>query len=113
MTRIPDRDTPAARRQCVWAFIQGARAAAKVTGIQSFGDDIIELTSVHIDADLPTIIDDGSVYLPDQIRADLVLDLLVHPDLSYDLAALCAARKIPIVASGKKAALPSILAPPT
>lgn len=71
------------------------------------------LETRRIEDDLPPIIDDGSAYLPKQLAADLVLDLLLHPDLSYDLAVLCADQKIPIVASGKKPALPSVLAPPT
>jgi hypothetical protein len=93
--------------------LQGDRAAVKVAGIRRYGGQTIALETLWIEEDLPPIVDDGKAYLPKQLTADLVLDLLVHPDLSYDLAVLCADRKIPIVASGKKPALPSVLAPPT
>jgi hypothetical protein len=95
------------------ALLQGDRAAAKVAGIRRYGSQTMSLETLRIDDDLPPIIDDGGAYLPKQLAADLVLDFLAHPDLSYDLAVLCAHHKIPIVASGKKAALPSVLAPPT
>ena len=104
---------PARRRQRVLALLQGDRAAAKIAGIRRYGRQTLALETLRIEDNLPPIIDDGSTYLPKQLTADLVLDFLVHPDLSYDLAALCAAQKIPIVASGKKAALPSVLTPPT
>jgi hypothetical protein len=96
--------------QRVLAFVQGNRAAAKLAGIKAHGGEALRLAMIRIDTRLPPIIDDGGIYLPDQLEADLVLDFLTHPDLSLDLAALCAAQAIPIVASGKKAAHPAVLA---
>ena len=40
--------------------------------------------------------------LPTHIDADLVLDYLQHPDLSEDLAVLCARQSIPMIAPGRK-----------
>jgi hypothetical protein len=51
--------------------------------------------------------------LPQKIEADLVLDFLQHPDLSYDLAQLCSEMKIPLVASGKKHRTAHVITPPT
>ncbi len=99
--------------QQIVAFLQGDRAAAKVAGIRRYGGRAFHLEAISIEAHLPAVIDDGRAYLPGRLAADLVLDFLSHPDLSHDLAALCAAQKIPIVASGKKAALPSVMTTPT
>lgn len=101
------------RPQRVLALVQGERAAAKLAGIQKHGGEALRLETVHIDAALPAIIDDGRPYLPEHLDADLVLDFLNHPDLSHDLATLCADQSIPLVASGKKSVHPAVLAPPT
>lgn len=101
------------RPQRVLALIQGQRAAAKLAGIQEHAGEALRLETIHIDTALPPIIDDGRPYLPQRLEADLVLDFLTHPDLSHDLAALCVAQSIPIVASGKKALHPAVMAPPT
>ena len=55
----------------------------------------------------------SSAYLPSELNADLVLDFLRHPDLGEDLARLCAARGIPVVASGRKTPAEGVLAPAT
>ncbi len=83
-------------------FQQGNRAESKVKGIQRYGQDQFDVTLMTIRHSLPEILDDTSEFLPDRIDADLVLDFLIHPDLSYDLSVLCRQLEIPVVASGKK-----------
>jgi thymidylate synthase len=68
--------------------------------------------SFDIEADLPTVLDDTSAYLPQAIEADLVLDYLRHHDLSEDLSRLCEKLKIPMVSSGKKIRCGSAICPP-
>lgn len=99
--------------QRVLAFVQGDRATAKLAGIKKHGGKGLHLAIIRVDTVLPPLIDDASEFLPERIEADLVLDFLAHPDLSHDLAALCTAQFIPIVASGKKTVHPAVLAPPT
>ncbi len=94
-------------------FQQNQSGERKIAGIQKYGRGRFDLEKVSINASLPAVIDDTRQYLPDKIRADLVLDFLKHPDLSYDLARLCEKNNIPIVASGKKTEVKSVLAPPT
>jgi hypothetical protein len=59
------------------------------------------------------VIDDAEEYLPDRIDADLVLDYLQHPDLSYDLAERCRRQGISLVASGRKIRVKGTMTPPT
>jgi hypothetical protein len=99
--------------QKITAFCQGPRAASKIDGIRLYGGDAFDLEVCHIEGTLPTVIDDAAALLPDTIDADLVLDLLAHPDLSYDLGRLCRTLGIPMVSSGKKMALAGVITPPT
>jgi hypothetical protein len=46
-------------------------------------------------------------------HADLVLDFLRHPDLSYELAKRCAQTLHTLIASGKKLEIKEALTPPT
>jgi thymidylate synthase len=59
------------------------------------------------------VLDNTSAYLPKDISCDLVLDFLRHNDLSTDLAALCAQKDIPVIASGKKITCKGLFTPPT
>ncbi len=88
--------------QKITVFQQNNSGESKIKGIKRYGGNMFSLEIVSIDALLPPIIDDTKGYLPRDIRADLVLDFLNHPDLSHDLARLCRDREIPVVASGKK-----------
>jgi hypothetical protein len=99
--------------QRVTVFQQNGSGERKISAVRQYGGDIIVLKVVSIDGDLPEIIDDSRVYLPDRIDADLVLDFLVHRDLSLDLAELCASRNIPVIASGKKILSKWVITPPT
>lgn len=99
--------------QKILVFQQNGNGERKIAGIEKYGQGLFELERISIDTVLPPVIDDGSLFLPDTIQADLVLDFLKHPDLSNDLALLCEKSNIPIVASGKKTEVKSVLVPPT
>ena len=94
-------------------FQQNDSGARKVEGVTRFGEDLFSVEVFTVDQALPRIIDDTSPFLPDDIRADVALDFLKHPDLSYDLAFICRRKKIPVVASGKKTRVEGTLTPPT
>ena len=94
-------------------FQQNNSGESKIAGIRKYGENRFDLTMVSIDTPLPAVIDDAREFLPDDIDADLVLDFLKHPDLSYDLAHMCREKSIPVVASGKKIRLEGVAAPPT
>lgn len=80
---------------------QKGRGESKVKGIRDVCDDRFDIDIMNVDHPLPPVIDDSSGYLPAHIDADLVLDYLVHPDLSQDLGELCHKLGIPVIASGK------------
>ena len=102
-----------AGRQRILVFKQNGSGECKIRGIRKHGKEIFTIETISIDQSLPPILDDTAEYLPRDIQADLVLDFLKHPDLSQDLAAACAKRKIPVVASGKKLKGQRIFVPPT
>jgi len=85
----------------------------KIEGIREYGGSLFSLDSFSIDEELPMIIDDANEYLPSDIKSDLVLDFLGHPDISHDLAKLCERLKIPIISSGKKLKSKWAITPPT
>ncbi len=97
----------------ILVFQQNQSGESKIAGIRKYGGDQFEIITISIDAELPPIIDDAREYLPQHIEADLVLDFLKHPDLSHDLARLCADQEIPVVASGKKHSGTCVITPPT
>ena len=107
----PDRKDNSPQRIVV--FQQKGSGERKVAGVRKYGDGSFTLEMVSIDDDLPPVLDDTSEFLPEDIDADLVLDYLKHGDLAADLAELCARKKIPIIASGKKKSSTSVLTPPT
>ena len=94
-------------------FQQNGSGEKKIAGIRKFGDDLFDIEMISVDVPLPPVIDDAREFLPDVIEADLVLDFLKHPDLSYDLGQLCSEQKIPVVASGKKVKIECVATPPT
>jgi hypothetical protein len=97
----------------ILVFQQDGRGETKIEGIKAYGGDDFQIEMVSIDMPLPPVIDDAREFLPQEIEADLVLDFLKHPDLSYDLANLCAEKEIPVIASGKKIHEPGVITPPT
>ncbi|MFZ5564930.1 MAG: DUF166 family (seleno)protein DfsP [Thermodesulfobacteriota bacterium] len=88
--------------QRLLVFQQRGRAETKIAGIQEYGLEQFHVDVVPIRDRLPAVIEDSKEFLPETLDTDLVLDYLVHPDLSCDLADMCRRHKIPIVASGKK-----------
>ena len=97
----------------ILVFQQEGRGQTKIAGIKTYGGDDFQIDMISIDIPLPPVIDDAREFLPKDIEADLVLDFLKHPDLSYDLAKLCARKGIPVVASGKKIHETGVISPPT
>jgi len=97
----------------ILVFQQNNSGESKIAGIKKFGKHRFDLHMVSIDMPLPPVIDDAREFLPEDIEADLVLDFLKHPDLSYDLAQLCREKGIPVVASGKKMKIEGVAVPPT
>lgn len=92
---------------------QNGSAMSKIKGIKQYGERRFLLDIYSVDVFLPPILEDTREYLPSEIQADLVLDFLKHPDLSYDLATKCSDSNIPAVASGKKLRVKGVLTPPT
>ena len=97
----------------ILVFQQNQKGESKIAGIRQHGGDRFEMEVISIDNNLPPVIDDAREFLPEKIEADLVLDFLQHPDLSYDLAQVCSEMEIPLVASGKKHHPSHVFIPPT
>ena len=104
---------PAVKIQRILVFQQNGSGEKKIEGIRQYGDGLFEIDIVSINVSLPPIIDDAGELIPQDIRTDLVLDYLKHPDLSFDLSMACQSKKIPVVASGKKLRVKGTLTPPT
>ena len=104
---------PASEIQNIMLFQQNGSGDKKIEGVRQYVNNCFSLEVVSIDAHLPMVIDDTKEYIPRDIEADLVLDYLKHPDLSYDLAVVCRDKKIPVVASGKKFRVKGTFTPPT
>lgn len=100
-------------KQKIVVFEQKGKSETKIKGISEHGRGMFEVKVISIEDDLPPVIDDSGEFFPSEINADLVLDYLVHPDLSYDLGLICSRRKIPAAASGKKIRMKGVFTPPT
>ena len=101
------------QQQKLVVFEQNGRAATKIQGIIEYGNGLFNIEVIRMTTDLPAVVDDAEKYFPSQIDADLVLDYLVHPDLSHDLGVICQKKGVPVVASGKKNRIKGVFAPPT
>ena len=104
---------PSVKTQRILVFQQNGSGEKKIAGIRRYGDGLFDIDIVSINVSLPPIIDDASEFIPQDIRTDLVLDYLKHPDLSFDLSMVCQSKKIPVVASGKKLRVKGTFTPPT
>ena len=100
-------------RQNLLVFQENGSGESKIKGVKEYGEGDFTIEVFSIETPLPLIIDDPTEYLPEDFSADLVLDFLKHPDLSYDLARKCHEKNIPIVASGKKHQEKWAITPPT
>lgn len=86
----------------ILVFEQNGSGAYKISGLKRYGNPGDTITVVAIDQHLPEFVDEPEEYIDDaQIKADLVLDYLTHPDLSHYLIQACNRKKIPVIASGK------------
>ncbi len=99
--------------QRIVVFQQGNSGEPKIKGIRGRGRNITISQVITLSPSLPPIIDDPEEYLPGDIEADLVLDFMKHPDLSFALAEMCKRKGIPVVASGKKIRVQGTITPPT
>jgi len=99
--------------QAILVFQQNGSGESKIQGILKYGENLFSIKTISVDENLPPVIDNATKYLPDDIRTDIVLDYLKHPDLSYDLAIMCRDKKIPVVISGKKVRVKGAITPPT
>jgi hypothetical protein len=99
--------------QNIIVFQQYGSGERKIKGIRKYGRNRFHIEVVSMDISLPQVIDHAEEYFSRNIRADLVLDFLKHPDLSYELDRICASRRIPVVASGKKHRIHDVITPPT
>ena len=97
----------------ILVFQQNNSGEKKIAGIRRYGGNRYDLEIIAIDDTLPPVLDDARDYLPVKFEADLVLDFLTHPDLSYDLAQICSEKGIPVIASGKKHHVRHVITPPT
>jgi len=83
-------------------FQEKGSGEKKLAGLRRFGRDL-EITAVYdITAPLPSFIDTPEEFITTDFNGDLVLSFLKHPDLLDYLAELCKAKKLPLIASGKK-----------
>ena len=98
--------------QKIMVFQQNGSGKSKIDGINKFGEKQFIITTFDIDEPLAPVLDDTSQYLPEKIKADIVLDYLKHRDLSDDLSALCKKLDVPVVASGKKITTGKAICPP-
>jgi thymidylate synthase len=101
------------QEQLILIFEQNGSARSKIQGIRQYGQGTLMTEVVSIEGCLPPVLDDTAPFLPAHLDADLVLDFLKHPDLSHDLAIMCAKARIPVIASGKKLRVEGVLTPPT
>ncbi len=99
--------------QRVVIFQERGSGEKKIAGIELYSPGCFELEVVSLDDPLPALLDEPENYLPTELKADLVLDFLRHPDLSAELLRRCQKAKIPLVATTKKyPVIPLVATPP-
>ncbi len=98
--------------QRIMVFQERGSGEKKIAGIEEYAPGRFELEVVSIDEPLPAMIDEPEDYLPGELKADLVLGFLRHPDLAAELLKRCREAEIPFVASAKKYPAAAQLATP-
>ena len=83
-------------------FEENGSGQAKIRGIRIYGHGLTIGNVISIEGHLPELIDDPAAYIDSGFQADLVLNYLVHPDLSWYLIDLCHRKQIPVIAPGKQ-----------
>ena len=110
---MSDKTVPGGETQKILVFQENNSGENKIKGVVEYGRDLFHVKRINIQGAFPPLIDDPEEYLPSDWRADLVLDYLKHPDLSYELGTICVQKGIPVVASGKKHSDKTVLTPAT
>lgn len=87
----------------ILVFEENGSGRNKVAGIKRFGNPNDVVIIIDIEDHLPEFVDEPEEYIDKTSvqDADLVLNYLMHPDLSHYLIELCTRMRIPVVSSGK------------
>lgn len=83
-------------------FQQFRSGEKKIKGIARYGKNLTIAQVINYDEYFPDIIEYPEDLLPQDISCDLVLNYLVHPDLSSALVDICIEKEIPVVTTGKR-----------
>lgn len=89
----------------ILVFEQNNSGKRKIEGIREFGHPGDSIALRAIDGYLSEFVDEPEEYIDADFHADLVLNYLVHPDLSQYLIQICKEKNIPVIASGQKSEL--------
>jgi len=90
-------------RYKIAVFEESGCAQRKIEGIRRFAPEILLSPVIdlpHINKDI--VIDEPEEFLQEDFDADMVLNYIKHPDLSYFLTQICKKKGVPVVASGQK-----------
>ena len=85
-------------------FQESGSGEKKLAGLRRFGKGLQISAVYNIDAPLPAFVENPEGYVTNDFNGDLVLSFLKQPDLIDYLAQICEQKKVPCIASGKKAA---------
>ncbi len=101
--------------QRIVVFQQSNNGEKKIKALRNWKDGGFTLEVITLVDALPQVMDDTDELLApyQDMEADLVLDYLMHPDVSYDLCRLFSKREIPVVSPSKKWRMPHVFTPPT
>ena len=83
-------------------FQQTGIGEKKIQGLHKYGKNITIAEIVTLPLGLPDFIEDPEDYFTQDIKSNLVLSFLKHPDLTDYLVSLCNKLSIPVVASGPR-----------
>lgn len=83
-------------------FQQTGIGEKKIQGLHTYGKDINIAEIITLPLDVPDFIEDPEEYFTREIKGNLVLSFLKHPDLTDHLVSICNRLSIPIVASGSR-----------
>ena len=84
-------------------FEESGCAKRKIEGIKKYAPEILISPIINLPAiSQDIVIDEPEEFLREDFNADMVLNYIKHPDLSYFLVQICNKKGIPVVASGQK-----------
>ena len=83
-------------------FQQSGIGEKKIQGLETYGKNIIIAEIITLPVGLADFIEDPEDFFSPEIKGDLVLSFIKHPDLSDYLVSLCNRLSIPVVASGPR-----------